>query len=330
MIIPNSLYPVFLQLHDKTVLVVGGGTIAERKVRALLPSGARVCVGTPELTPTLQSWVEAGTISRLAGHFTTEWLDGAQLVIAATNDRQVNAHISQLASQRGIWINVVDDPELSTFQVPAVVDRAPITIAISSGGHSPVLARRLRERLETLVDHGIGRLAGMLAQRRPAIRAAYPDLAQRRQFYDWTLDGPALALISKGTTHAAATLLDQHLNNPTNWPRKLLTVLAAPSHDPGQLTLKGLRALHQADALLYDPRLHDEAVLAMARRDAERLPVHLEAWLENSQAAERTREILEEHGRVALLTVKPKGSESDALKRVLSELESSEIVLENI
>src|SRR5690606_38357737 len=129
---------------------------------------------------------------------------------------------------------------------------------------------RMRERLETLVDHEMGMLAGLLAERRNAIRRAYPDLAQRRAFYDWTLDGPPLALLARGDTPGAARSLDEALLQPMGWPRRMLTVITAPARDPGLLTLKGLRALHAADALLFDPSIHDEAVLSMARRDAQR------------------------------------------------------------
>src|SRR5690606_18605473 len=220
----------------------------------------------------------------------------------ATDDRQTNAHIRDLCTERHLWINVVDDPELSAFQVPAVVDRAPLTLAISSGGHAPVLARRMRERLETLMDHEMGTLAGMLAERRDAIRRAYPDLSQRRAFYDWTLDGPPLALLAQGDTAGATRSLDDALLQPAGWPRRMLTVLAAPATDPGLLTLKGLRALHAADALLFDPSMHDDAVLSMARRDAQRLPCAFDAWQTAEQADSTMSAVLEEYGRVVMLT----------------------------
>lgn len=327
---PPSLYPVFLELNRKNVLVVGGGAVAERKVRALLPSGANVRVGAPALTPALQEWAGTGTIRWLAGHFEPAWLEGSWLVIAATDDRPVNARISELANAQHIWVNVVDDPELSAFQVPAVVDRAPITIAISSGGHAPVLARRLRERLETLVGHGTGKLAALLAQRRPEIRTAYPDLAQRRHFYDWTLDGPLLALIDQGNTQAAATLLDQTLAVPAQPAGRMLSILAAPTDDPGLLTLKGLRALHQADALLFDPNHHKEAVLGMARRDAERLPLQFASWLEETDASHSLLRTLEEHGRVVLLTRPQDSTDTPQFQKLLFKLKASNVMIERL
>lgn len=317
----NSLYPVFLQLHDRKVLVVGGGSVAERKVRALLRTGARVHVGAPELSKALSEWNQSGTLTWHRGNFEPTWLDQVWLVVAATDDRQVNAQISELATARGIWINVVDDPELSSFQVPAVVDRAPITVAISSGGYAPVLSRRLRERLEALVDHQLGTLASMLGDRRAAIRAAYPDLAQRRHFYDWTLDGPIMQLLSGGQAEAATRMLDEALRSPATWPRAQLTVLASPERDPGLLTLKGLRALHEADALMFDPRHHEEAVLGMARRDADRIPVHLEEWLTHGDVTAQLQKLLQAHGRLVMLV---RGSEDYALQALSSHLDRLE------
>lgn len=301
MSVSNTLYPVFMQLNDRKVLVVGGGSVAERKVRALLPTGARVHVGAPDLTAALAQWRDTEALTWLEGAFREDWLDDAWLVIAATDDHEVNMHVCSLATQRRIWINVVDDPELSAFQVPAVVNRSPLTVAISSGGHAPVLARRLRERLEALVDHQLGKLAQMLGERRDAIRRAFPDLAQRRHFYDWTLDGPLMQLLDEGHETSAAAMLDQALQSPTSWPRARLSVLRSPGGDPGLLTLRSLRALHEADAIIYDPRCQEEPVLAMARRDAERLPVDLEEWVGSAEVSEQLQALLRSHGRLVLL-----------------------------
>lgn len=326
----HSLYPVFLQLRDRKVLVVGGGNVAERKVRTLMATGALVHVGAPELTEALSTWSKEGALTWHRGNFDPTWLDHAWLVIAATDDRQVNAQISELATARGIWINVVDDPELSSFQVPAVVDRRPLTIAISSGGHAPVLARRLRERLEALVDHQLGTLASMLGERRSGIRAAYPDLAQRRHFYDWTLDGPVMQLLGKGQPEAAARMLDQALNSPIAWPRAQLTVLASPGADPGMLTLKGLRSLHEADALLFDPRHHEEAVLEMARRDADRVPVHLEEWITHGDACAQLQKLLQTHGRLVMLLGDFSPQAAQTLASLLSRLEAAGIPVQRL
>src|SRR5690606_2072449 len=134
-----------------------------------------VTVGSPAITPELQQLHEHGTINHLALPFQPEWLEDIWLLIAATDDRDTNRHIAALAHEKRLFINVVDDPVLSTFQVPSIVDRSPLMIAISSAGHAPVLARRVRERIEPLFDHSLGTLVALAARHRPAIRLALPD-----------------------------------------------------------------------------------------------------------------------------------------------------------
>ncbi|HEY4555554.1 MAG TPA: bifunctional precorrin-2 dehydrogenase/sirohydrochlorin ferrochelatase, partial [Lysobacter sp.] len=143
-----TLFPLFLDLRDRSVLVVGGGQVARRKVAALLDAGARVRVGAPVLAPDLQAWADTGRIAHLAGGFEPAWLDEAWLVVAATDSPVINREVAEAAEARRIWANVVDDAELSTVQVPARVERGPLQVAISSGGAAPMLARHLRERLE--------------------------------------------------------------------------------------------------------------------------------------------------------------------------------------
>ena len=114
--------------------------------------------------------------------------------MAATDDTEVNREVSEAAEARRLFCNVVDDPALSSFQVPSIVDRSPVIVAISSGV-APVLARRLRERIESLFDHTLGQLAGLAERYRQRIRAGHPDLGARRRFYDWLLDGPVAGLL---------------------------------------------------------------------------------------------------------------------------------------
>src|SRR5690606_17989877 len=124
-----------------------------------------------------------------------------------TADRDLNRRIAQLAEARHLFINVVDDPALSSFQVPSIVDRSPVTIAISSAGNAPVLARRVRERIESLFDHTLGSLAALAARHRNTIRATRPDLRRRREFYDWLLDGPVAAALRRQQPEQAEQLL---------------------------------------------------------------------------------------------------------------------------
>ncbi|HXD36707.1 MAG TPA: bifunctional precorrin-2 dehydrogenase/sirohydrochlorin ferrochelatase, partial [Rhodanobacter sp.] len=186
------LYPLFADLNDLPVLVVGGGNVAERKVAALLEAGAVVRVGAPHLLPALAEQVADGRITHIDGDFKPSWLDDVWLVIAATDHRQLNAEVAARATERRILSNVVDDPALSRFQVPAVVDRAPLTIGISTAGAAPMFARRVRETLESHLDPAIGPLVALAQRHRKAIVDAFPDLAARRRFYDALYDGPVL------------------------------------------------------------------------------------------------------------------------------------------
>lgn len=141
-------YPIFAIIEDKPCLVVGGGAVGERKVQDLREAGARVTVLSHGLTPALKELAEAGQIRYLNEDFTPNHLQGMVLVMAATDDRQVNARVSAAAQEKGIWVNVADDPEFCTFIVPAQVKRGDLTLAISTGGASPALARKLRQELQ--------------------------------------------------------------------------------------------------------------------------------------------------------------------------------------
>ncbi|WP_329742364.1 siroheme synthase CysG [Dyella sp. A6] len=267
------LYPLFADLTDRTVLVVGGGMVAERKTAALLDAGARVSVGAPTLTDTLGEWAVQGRITHLPGRYQRNWQKGSWMVIAATGDRPLNMRIAAEATARRRLVNVVDDPALSTFQVPAVIDRSPLQVAISTAGVAPALARRLRERIEGLLDPAWGPLLRLAHRYRPRIRDRHPDLAQRRRFYDWLHDGPVRALLRAAqpalAEHTLQTALETQAHAAS--PGSVVLVGAGPG-DPGLLTLRALRALNEADVILHDA-LVPAAVLELARRDAERIAV---------------------------------------------------------
>jgi uroporphyrin-III C-methyltransferase/precorrin-2 dehydrogenase/sirohydrochlorin ferrochelatase len=169
-------FPLFLDLRDEPVLVVGGGAVAERKAALLAEAGAQVLLVAPELTPALLAQVVGGRYRHRAGGFVESDADGCAVVIAATDERTVNASVAAAARARRIPVNVVDDAALSTFIVPAIVDRTPVQIAISTGGASPVLARMVRERLESLLDESLGALAALAERWRHRIKTALPSV----------------------------------------------------------------------------------------------------------------------------------------------------------
>jgi precorrin-2 dehydrogenase / sirohydrochlorin ferrochelatase len=174
-------YPIFAIIDQKPCLVVGGGAVGERKVLDLCAVGARVTVVSPALTPRLAAMAAAGEIRHLPGDFRPEQVAGMALVMAATDDPEVNARVSAAAGARNIWVNVADAPELCSFIVPAQVRRGDLTLAISTGGASPALARRLRQELEQYFGPEYAPYIRLLRQVRAALlasRRAHPDNAR--------------------------------------------------------------------------------------------------------------------------------------------------------
>lgn len=270
---PSPLFPLFANLDGREVLVVGGGEVAARKIEALLRAGAQVRVHAHALNDTLSGWLAEDRIQRLEGAFDPDWLDNTWLLVAATDDRAFNAELAREAGLRRLLTNVVDDADLSTFQIPAIVDRAPLMLAISSGGAAPMLARRLREQLEIQLDHSLGEFASLFARHRAAIRQQLPRLAQRRRWFEQVMEGPVASLLRTGQQAAAEQAFQAALRDSLDTSVEGRVMLVGTgSGDPGLLTLKALRAMNQADLLVCDAALGPE-VLALARRDATRLPM---------------------------------------------------------
>ncbi|HWS78185.1 MAG TPA: siroheme synthase CysG, partial [Thermomonas sp.] len=274
---PPPLFPLFADLRGRRVLVVGGGSVARRKVEALLAAAARVAVGAPDLEPELAEWKATDRIEHREGRFKPDWLDDAWLVIAATDDPLTNRAVVEAADARRIFANAVDDAELSRFHVPARVERGPLQIAISSGGGAPMLARLVREQLEIQFDESFGALAMLLTRHRDRIRARWPDLAMRRRAFSALLSGPLQALLRKRRHLAAERAFEIALREPETSMQGVaangsVVLVGAGPGDPGLLTLRGLRALNEADVILHDRLVSDE-VLQLARRDAERISV---------------------------------------------------------
>ncbi|CAM4374923.1 siroheme synthase CysG [Bordetella muralis] len=315
-----KLFPLFADLQGRRVLVVGGGEVAARKVQVLLEASADVQVGAPELVPELAELANQGRIRVFKGEFQAAWLDEAWLVVAATDDRSVNAAVSEAAEARRIFSNVVDDAELSSFQVPSIVDRSPLIVAISSSGVAPVLARRLRERIESLFDHSLGSLAALAARHRPRIRERRPDLKQRRRFYDWLLDGPVASLLRQQQPAEAERVLKAELDSPQPASQGSVVLVGAGPGDPGLLTLKALRALNEADVILYD-RLVSPSVLALARRDADRISVGKLLGEDHNATQSRIHALLVKHAQAGRRVVRLKGGDAFIFGRGGEELE---------
>jgi uroporphyrin-III C-methyltransferase/precorrin-2 dehydrogenase/sirohydrochlorin ferrochelatase len=317
---PPPLFPLFASLAGRAVLVVGGGAVARRKVAALLPTGARVRVGATDLESQLAEWVAQDRIEAVLGEFNPAWLEGAWLVVAATDDPVVNRAVAEAAEQRRIWANVVDDAELSSIHLPARVERGPVQIAISSGGGAPMLARHLREQLEAQFDESLGALAELLARARTRIRTRLPDLQARRRFFARVLQGPIPGLLRRGDRATAQRELIAALEHQQPVLRGSVALVGAGPGDPGLLTLRALRVLNEADVILYD-RLVSADVLALARRDAEFIEVGKQVGGDHHATQERIHRLLVDHALAGKRVVRLKGGDPFIFGRGGEELE---------
>lgn len=304
----SVLFPLFADLRQRLVLVVGGGEVAVRKVAALQAAGAKVRVGSLELHPHLLAAFERAEIEYLPGRFQPHWLDEVWLVVAATDDHAVNRAVADAAEARRLFVNVVDDADLSSYQVPSVVQRGPLQIAISSAGAAPMLARHIREQLEIQFDEAYGALTELLARRRQDIRRRLPVLAQRRRWFEQFLAGPALSLLRRQNQQAAEQAFDTALRLADATPAQgRVALVGAGPGDPGLLTIRALRLLNEADVILHD-RLVSPEVLALARRDAEFIEVAKEAGTHHT-TQDGIHALLLEHAALGKRVVRLKGGD---------------------
>ena len=267
-------FPIFLDLKGRPCLVVGGGIVAARKVDLLLRAGGKVTVVAPDLaSPALAELHAARRIHHIAEPFAPRHVMGHVVVVAATNHRAVNAAVSRAAQAACLPVNVVDDPQISSFIVPSIVERDLITIAISSDGNAPVLARLLRARLEAAIPRSLGRVAELAARLRKLVRRQVPDLARRRRFWETVFEGRVGALALAGHTDEAEALAAAELSRAArDEAHGEVALVGAGPGDPDLLTFAALRLLQSADVIVHD-RLVSGEILDLARRDAERIDV---------------------------------------------------------
>lgn len=265
-------FPVFMNLRDQRCLLIGGGSVARRKAEALTRSGASIRLVALDVgAELLQLAAEQGFEVHQRAFRATD-LDGVVLVIAATDNEQTNQLVAKLAIEKNLPVNVVDQPELSTFITPAVVDRSPVIVAISSGGKAPVLTRMLKARLETLVPVGWGRLATLVGRYREQVKSRLPTILQRNHFWSDVLQGPVAELALNGQMEQAEALLEKRVAGNASQAQGAVYLVGAGPGDPDLLTFRALRLLQQADLVVYD-RLVSPQILDLIRKDAEKIYV---------------------------------------------------------
>jgi len=263
--------PVFLNVRGVRCLVAGGGEVAFRKARLLARAQAELHIVAPDACDRMLELLQehGGRLDRR--EVREEDFEGAQLAIAATDDLEVNENVSRWARERGIPVNVVDQPALCTFYMPAIVDRSPVVVAISSSGTSPVLTRSLKEMNEVMMPERIDRLAHLLGSMRGEVKDRIADFAGRTAFWENVLDSEVPELVYAGREEEAKTALEGILAGGGQQSGEVWLVGAGPG-DPDLLTLRALRLLYRADVVLYD-RLVSKEILARIRPDAELIHV---------------------------------------------------------
>ncbi|PLK95363.1 uroporphyrinogen-III C-methyltransferase, partial [Klebsiella pneumoniae] len=262
--------PIFCQLRQRDCLLVGGGDVAERKARLLLDAGANVTVNALDFTPQFQVWADSQMLTLVQGEFIPSLLDNCWLAIAATDDETVNQQVSEAAEARRIFCNVVDAPRQASFIMPSIIDRSPLMVAVSSGGTSPVLARLLREKLESILPLHLGQLARYAGHLRARVKQQFATVGERRRFWEKLFVNDRLAQsLANDDRQAVADTTEQLLTEPLEHRGEVVLVGAGPG-DAGLLTLKGLQQIQQADVVVYD-RLVSDDIMNLVRRDADRV-----------------------------------------------------------
>ncbi|MEL7185184.1 MAG: siroheme synthase CysG [Pseudomonadota bacterium] len=262
--------PVFMDMREKRALIVGGGLVASRKAALVAKSGPAMTVVSPEISDAMRVEVEAGNFRWIEREFRDEDVAGSSLVIAATDKHAVNQSVYAAASSRGIPVNVADEPELCSFILPAIVDRSPLVVAVSTGGNSPVLARWTKALFDRMLPARLGRLARLCGRLRPSVAERLHEPRARRKYWEDLLAGPIPDAVYAGRDHEAHRLamagLDQAADKGA--PDGRVYLVGAGPGDPELMTLKGQRVLQKADVVLYD-RLVPIEILEMCRREAE-------------------------------------------------------------
>jgi len=266
-------FPLFAKLKDQPVLVVGGGEMALAKLRLLLAAKAVPTVVAPRPTADIVRLAAEKTVRWVDRDFAPGDIDGQRLVFGATGALNSDAAVAQAARARGVFVNIVDRPELSDFIMPAVVDRGEVVIGISTQGAAPVLARWVRGIIENALPQNIGRLAAFARRFRSAVHVRIGDQRLRRRFWEDFFDGPLARSVLAGREREATRALIRAINDSAAGLAASVghaEAVVVTSSDPEDLSLKALRLLRTADVLVHDAPV-DPAILDLARRDAVRV-----------------------------------------------------------
>ncbi|NUF50783.1 uroporphyrinogen-III C-methyltransferase [Acinetobacter seifertii] len=267
-----DIFPISLKLQQQRCLIVGGGHIALRKATLLAKAGAIIDIVAPAIEDQLLQLVTTTNGQHFVEVFSEKFLSTPyRLVIAATNDPQVNKTVFEQCEVRNLLVNSVDDIPHCRFMVPAIIDRSPLVISVASNGTSPVLSRQIRTQLETSIPHGMGRLAEFSGKWRNKVKEKISNPDERRIFWENLYASPLKEQVFNDNLDVADSMLEQALQA---WkaPKGEVYLVGAGPGDPELLTLKALRLMQQADVVIYD-RLVSQPILELCRRDATKIYV---------------------------------------------------------
>jgi uroporphyrin-III C-methyltransferase/precorrin-2 dehydrogenase/sirohydrochlorin ferrochelatase len=266
-------FPLFIKLNQRNCLVVGAGEIAARKIELLSRAGAIITVIASQIGDSVKAMKDSHQLIIKEKTFAETDASGFQLIVSATNNSATNILVAATATKLDILVNVVDNPDLCSFIFPAIIDRSPIIAAVSSGGASPVLARLLRAKIESIIPHAFGQLAKLAEKFRTPVKQHFLEPSQRRIFWEQVLQGRIAELVFAGKKTEAEKQLKLLLSQtePTDNKGEVYLVGAGPG-DPDLLTFRALRLMQQADVVIYD-RLVSAEILDLTRRDSEKIYV---------------------------------------------------------
>ena len=283
--------PLFLNIRNKDCLIVGGGVLAHRKASLLLRAGATLRFVSINFSEEVINLASENHAELITARFSAKHLHNVVLVIAATDDPTINKLVAGAAYQKKLPVNVVDQPDLCSFIMPAIVDRSPLLVAISSSGASPILTRKIKELNETMLPNRIDQLARLLQSYREKVKADIPNFRSRVNFWEELLESDIPELVYSGQQEQARASLEEKLAAADSIPKtgEVYLVGAGPG-DPDLLTLKALRLMHKADVVLYDRLVSDE-IMSKLRPDAEKIHVG-KARANHSMEQESINELL--------------------------------------
>ena len=270
-------FPFFMKLSKQNVLLIGGGEVAERKLDLLLKASANVTIISLDFTDYIRRLADENSNILCIQEKYSDMAFGQKIytyVIAATNNQDLNKIIAQDSKDRNILVNVVDKPDLCDFIFPSILERGDITVAVSTGGASPVLARMLRTKLETMIPGAYGRLAKLVSDNRIPVRNKLKNSKSNRIFWEQILNSKFVELVLSGQDKTAVSFLNKEIElfDEEKKNKGEVYLVGAGPGDPDLLTFRALRLMQQADIALYDRLVHP-SIIDLIRRDAKKVYV---------------------------------------------------------